>query len=662
MSLDDFSSPENLDDSTILDKMMEEATRYLKIHEEKFSISFDLSNDQKYPMPKWFGDQKLYSDILQTYSTEIKKLKEKEELLKNQLSLLNSNQGGKENDISQQIRELTRQRDNLRKQTQQAKDSKDQREKVKNYDANRLREREKELRSLQAKIEKMEENKKEYETNLLQYTDEIEKVYKENKQVQMLLNKATKDVETFRRDLAEHQNAVTDCCRQREELTKKNDALAKRVNELEAEKTESDLKIQKIQELLSDHDQMIAAHDLAQKQLQREEEIEKTAIAKMNESLEAATEYNNEANRLKTEAASLKQEVERSRQNLSDTLANLKENARRKITAINYNYEGKIEEADKQLTKLLEENAQLSASIETLRRQLTFIESQNAVLRADDGRGKTAFEEFTRGAKTQLDVLNSQLSDLTRESQKLKDEEQRQKSKLAAAESEAEKTNSAARKNVDKLESDLAQIKASLSEAEAAGAALLAENNRLQSELSRVTVDSKRNIELKVAEKDTELRMLSSKLDETRRSHIEKMSQLQKVFLQNKRFAEQWKAAAENAAATNEQQLQEKEDQVIKTQQQVAQLTAEVQNYEAEAEQAKAVLIKKQEEIAQLRKEVEQAEMKESKQKAQLAALADQQLQYASQKAQMQNEIDEKKTTLKRMQREYQKLVKANKQ
>jgi hypothetical protein len=79
----------------------------------------------------------------------------------------------------------------------------------------------------------------------------------------------------------------------------------------------------------------------------------------------------------------------------------LKQGARHKVDAINQGSEGRIIDADKQL---LNDNAQFAASMEVMRWQLEFVESQNSLLRTSDTPGKGAFDEFTRGATGQLEM------------------------------------------------------------------------------------------------------------------------------------------------------------------------------------------------------------------------------------------------------------------
>jgi len=373
----------------------------------------------------------------------------------------------------------------------------------------------------------------------------------------------------------------------------------------------------------------------------------------MKEAVNSAEESKAEAERLKRESSSIREEVQRAKQNLTETLASLKAGAKRKVESINQTYETRIVEADKQFTQFLNDNAQLTASIETMKRQLQFLESQNSLLRSGDTRGRSAFEEFTRGANAQLELLNSQLEELTRDSQRLREEEQRQKAKLANAESDSQRSSSTARKTVDRLENDLAQVKARISEAEAQGKALIAENARLSSELTRVNVDSKREIETKISEKDNEIRLLQGRLDEMRRNHIQQTGELQKVLLENKRHADRWKEAAENVAVESKHGLGQAEQRTQQFAQKVAAYNVEIQRQEAEAAALHELIAKKQQEARDLQHEYEVLERKLFDEKTQLDALYEQQMQGANQRELLQNEIDQKKIEYQRLKRQY---------
>jgi chromosome segregation ATPase len=339
-------------------------------------------------------------------------------------------------------------------------------------------------------------------------------------------------------------------------------------------------------------------------------------------------------------------------------LVNLKAAAKKKVDTINQGYESKIIEADRQFNQLLNENSQLAASLEVMRHQLSFLESQNTVLRADEGRSQSSFEEFTRGASAQLEMLNTQLEELTKESQKLREEEQRQKSKLANAEADIDRSLSGARKTVDQLESDLAQVKLSLNEAEAQGKALMSENSRLNSELTRVSVESKREVELKIGERDNEIRLLQGRLDEMRRNHIQQTGELQRVLLENKRHADKWRETAENVAIESEQGLEEAEQKTQQYAQKAAAYGAEIERQEAEAAGLQQVIAKKQQEARDLQAEYELVQRRLFDQKTQLDALYEQQLQFANERELTQNEIDKKKTEYRRLKREYVARVK----
>jgi chromosome segregation ATPase len=250
-------------------------------------------------------------------------------------------------------------------------------------------------------------------------------------------------------------------------------------------------------------------------------------------------------------------------------------------------------------------------------------------------------------------MLSSQLEELTKESQKLREEEQRQKSKLANAEADIDRSLSGARKTVDQLESDLAQVKLSLNEAEAQGKALMSENSRLNSELTRVSVESKREVELKIGERDNEIRLLQGRLDEMRRNHIQQTGELQRVLLENKRHAEKWRETAENVAIESEQGLEEAEQKTHQYAQKAAAYGAEIERQEAEAAGLQQVIAKKQQEARELQSEYELVQRRLFDQKTQLDALYEQQLQFANERELTQNEIDKKKTEYRRLKREY---------
>jgi chromosome segregation ATPase len=364
----------------------------------------------------------------------------------------------------------------------------------------------------------------------------------------------------------------------------------------------------------------------------------------MKEAVNSAEEFKAEAERLRRESSSIREEVVRAKQNLTESLASLKQGAKRKVDAMNQAYEARIVDADKQLMQLLNENAQLAASMEVMKRQLQFVESQNSLLRTGDARGKGAFDEFTRGA-------TGQLEELTRESQRLREEEQRQKAKLANAEMDSERSSAAVRKSVDRLENDIAQVKAKIAEAEAQGKALFAENSRLSSELSRIGVEAKRDIEVRTNEKDNEIRILQARLDEMRRNHIHQTGELQKVLLENKRHADRWKEAAETVAVESEQGLEQAEQRTQQFAQKVAAYNVEIQRQEAEAAALHELIAKKQQEARDLQRDYEVLERKLFEEKTQLEVLYEQQMQFASQRELLQNEIDQKKIEYRRLKR-----------
>ncbi|OHT17613.1 hypothetical protein TRFO_00871 [Tritrichomonas foetus] len=508
------------------------------------------------------------------------------------------------------------------------------------------------INALKQGIEELKARREESIQALTELMQKIEEISEENGIIAQKLKNSSAQIHKLEEFLHQCRADTEHFQQERDTNYKKNEALTQQMKTLSVECAESKHKIDHLKEQLQDHNQMLAAYDLAKKQLEREKGIETTVIEKMKEAVNSAESFKEEAERLKRESMSLHDEVNRAKSQLSDTLTNLKLGAKKKMEAINSNYESKILEADKQFTQLLNDNAQLTATIETMRRQLSFLESQNSILRSDDGRSKTGYDEFCRGATSQLEILQSQLEELTRESQKLKDEEQRQRMKLTTAESDSERAVSAARKNVDKLESDLAQVKASLSEAEAQGSALLAENNRLNSELTRVSIDSKRDMELRIAERDNEIRMLTGKLDEMRRSHIVQTADLQRVLINTKRHADRWKTEAENVAIQSEQGLEETEEKTQMYAQKIASLNAEIERQEGEAVSLQQLVSKRQQEARDLQVQYESLERIVFDQKTQLDALYEQQIQLASQKEDIANRTDQKRTELKRLKRE----------
>ena len=603
-------------------------------------------------VPKWFPYPKYYEDILSKYYNIIDDLEKKYDDIKAAIAQLKQQINQPSNDKTEQYRRLRDKRDQLARQKRDLLRQLDVKDQNNAKYQQELEQRESKLTQYKIAIEQLENEVNVKEQKLGELIIEVEKFSHENDVIAKNLKKSAADIHKNEEFLHQNRIDAEHFQKERDMNYKKNEALTQQMKSLSVECTEAKHKIDNLKEQLQDHNQMLAAYDLAKKQLEREKSIETAVIEKMKEALSNAESFNDEAERLKRESLSLKDEVNRTKQQLSDTLANLKSNAKKKIEAINMNYETKIIEADKQFTQLLNDNAQLSATNETLRRQLTFLESQNSILRSDDGRSKTGYDEFCRGATSQLEMLQAQLEELTRESQKLKDEEQRQRMKLAQAESESEKAISAVRKNVDKLESDLAQVKASLSDAEAQGSALLAENNRLSSELTKVSIDSKRDVELRIGERENEIRLLTSKLDEIRRNHITQTADLQRVLINTKRHADKWKQEAEKVAVQSEQGLEETEEKTQLYAQKIASLNAEIERQEGEAVSLQQLVAKRQQEARDLQIQYEAVEKRVFDQKNQLDALYEQQLQFATQREDLANRIDQKRTELNRLKRE----------
>lgn len=639
-------------DEEFLNKMLGEVNTYIDKYalqnEESGFNEIIMSQTPDYSMPPWFTNVNAIETLLKQYISKTNQVNKIKNTLQKQLELLTEKT---EPTATIDIDGLNRQRDRLLRQVQDRKNYLEQLKQQDRY-AKSMQNQQYSASNYRSEIDKVSVQLDEIKKKINERTIAFQKVCREEKQISDAFVKATSEITALAKSLKKCEDRISDIVMQRVKLEDENNELQKKIAELETEKTKGDLKKKQIEDELADHDQMLAAHSLAEKQLQREREIEESALAKLSEAEAASKDYEIEAQRLHNEANSMKEEVKRARQNLTDTLTSLRENARRKITQINFSYEQKIEDADKQLSRMLEENAQLSASIETLRRQLTFIESQNAVLRADDGRGSTAFEEFSRSATAQLDVLTSQLGDLSREAQRLKDEEKRQKARVSTAEIDVERTVSTARRSLDKTESELGQVRTMLSEAEATSASLAAENQKLQAELERAQTESKRSLEMRIAEKETELRVINGKLDEARRSHIEKMGELQRAFNQTKRYSQQLQTEAENTATRNEAELQDKEEELDHLDQLAANLEAELNRLESEGKQSHAMIIKRQQDLANIKREQELAQQRELEQKTQIDQLNEQQIRLVSQREQLQNDVDEKKTQLKRIQRQ----------
>ena len=638
--------------------MIEQSRRRLDAFKKQFGQfgyddDFDQPTGNELPLPSWFPNPQVYRGLIKTYHDvfqDLKKAKSNISRAIRQLKKPVSNGNAEKERIIESLKQRQAQLTTRKQELLKRKAANDQRREMSGVQqANKQNE----LNELQQRIMALEKEREVHQEWLNKCMEENDELLKDNEQIGRALKRSTMEIAKLQTKLSQSQAETQEFIQRRNENQKKNEALTQQMKNLESEKVEAEYKIKHLQEQLQDHDKMLAAFDLANKQLARERAIEASAISKMKEAVNSAEELNEEAKRLKREASSIRDEVNRAKQTLSETLVKLKADAKRKVDSINANYEARITEADKQFTQLLNDNAQLSASIETMRRQLSFLESQNGVLRSDDGRGRSSFEEFTRGAKSQLEMLNSQLEELTRESQRLREEEQRQKTKLANAESDCERSNSGARKNVDKLEADLAQVKANMNEAEAQGKALLAENERLNSELTRVNVECKRDVEVRVAEKENEIRLLQGRLDEMRRNHIAQTGELQRVLLENKRHADKWREAAENFAVESEQGLEEAEQKTQQYAQKAAAYQAEIERQEAEAASLQQVIAKRQQEARDLQSEYEQIEHRLFDQKTQLDALYEQQLQFANKRELTQNEIDKKKTEYKRLKREY---------
>lgn len=636
--------------NNFLQNIIERSGIILKIFNKEHGEFPDPETDIE--IPKWYPFPRYYEEILETYYNTIDELEQKSADIKAAINQLKQQINQPTNDKTEQYRKLCEQRDQLIKQERDIRRQLDMRDQNDAKYQQEVNARENKLEQYRNAIDQLDNERRLKEQKLSEIMAEVERFSHENQAIAKSLKKSASDIHKNEEFLHQNRIDAEHFQKERDMNYKKNEALTQQMKSLSVECTEAKHKIDNLKEQLQDHNQMLAAYDLAKKQLEREKSIETAVIEKMKEALSNAESFNEEAERLKRESLSLKDEVNRAKQQLSDTLANLKMNAKKKIEAINSNYEMKIIEADKQFTQLLNDNAQLSATIETLRRQLTFLESQNSMLRSDDGRSKTGYDEFCRGATSQLEMLQAQLEELTRESQKLRDEEQRQRMKLTQAESESEKAISTVRKNVDKLESDLAQVKASLSDAEAQGSALLAENNRLSSELTKVSIDSKRDVELKISERENEIRLLTSKLDEIRRNHITQTADLQRVLINTKRHADKWKQEAEKVAIQSEQGLEETDEKTQLYSQKIESLNAEIERQEGEAVALQQLVAKRQQEARDLQIQYEAAEKRVFDQKNQLDALYEQQLQFATQREDLANRIDQKRTELNRLKRE----------
>jgi chromosome segregation ATPase len=652
---DDWENPEHI--NKFLDYLIHQSRERLDVLRRQCEMDpdeFERIRGDEIPMPEWFPRPQLYHELLVSYHEAFLELRRAREGLKAALAQLR--RSTREDADAGQAREL----ESLERRHRQLLEEKRRRMQVRQTGDSRrelfavsLQHRVAEHEALRQRVAELEEDRAQHEATLRQCMEMNDTIAHENETIRKALQQSTVEINRQQSAVQQTQQDVEELIRRRNENQKKNEALMQQMKALESARVEAEYRIRHLQEQMQDHDKMLEAFDLANKQLARERGIEQAAIAKMKEAVNSAEEFKAEAERLRRESSSIREEVVRAKQNLTETLTSLKQGAKRKVDAINQGYEGRIVDADKQLTQLLNDNAQFAASIEVMRRQLQFLESQNSLLRTGDVRGKGAFDEFTRGATGQLEMLNGQLEELTRESQRLREEEQRQKAKLANAEMDSERSSASVRKSVDRLENDIAQVKAKIAEAEAHGKALFAENSRLSSELTRVEAESKRDVDVRISEKDNEIRMLQSRLDEMRRTHIHQTGELQKVLLENKRHADRWKEAAESVAVESEQGLEQAEQRTQQFAQKVAAYNVEIQRQEAEAAALHELIAKRQQEARDLQRDHEVLERKLFEENTQLEALYEQQMQFASQRELMQNEIDQKKIEHRRLKRQY---------
>lgn len=648
---------DHVDDiDTFLDYMISESQKFLDRYRNEMeeSSDYDKVAGNEIPFPPWFNNPEIYKPLLTTYSNVLQELETQNDDLDKAIKQLKQKCEVRVDPKKEEtLQNLRRKRDSLLQQKDQIRlMQQSSRDKDKNYQ-NELQAKQAKLQQLGAVIEELEKDNKNKERELQSLIKDLDQVAKENQLISHQLKSTTAETQKNESKLQKCKADIEHFKQQRDLNYQKNESLKQQMEALSRECTEAQFKIDNLKEQLKGHNDMLTAFDLAKKQLEREKGIEQAVLTKMEDAVKRANDYNQDAERYKQESESLKVEVNRTKKDLSDTLKKLKEKAKNRIASINAEYEQKIIDADKRFARLLDENAQLAAKIERMNIQLSFLETQNSALRANESRPRTGYESFWRGAEEKLKDLQNELEDLTRKTQIKKEEELKQQMALRSKEAENEKALSAARETVDKLEADLAQVKASLSDAEAQGSALLAENNRLNSELTKVSIDSRRDVELKIAERENEIRLLTSQLDDMRRSHLQQKADLQTLLLKTKRHADEWKQQAQKVATQSEQGLEETEEQTQIYAQKIAALNAEIERQESEAFSLQQLVIKRQQEARDLQMQYEAVEKRVFDQKTQLDSLYEQQMQFATQREDLANRIDIKKTELKRLKREH---------
>jgi len=384
------------------------------------------------------------------------------------------------------------------------------------------------------------------------------------------LHKTTVDTKKFRSFLEEMNAFSEQISKHRAVLDQRQQQLLSIISKLESSKVENSKKLNRLEEELFDHKQLINSYHVLEDKIKKQEQQQENVLNQMINAVELAEEASAESQKQRLTRDMYNEELARIKSVIQSSEAKfgISVNEHEKVLATRY--ENAIGALKMRISQLMSDNQQVSYAKDSLEKQYKTAFQENSILRASKAdNGFSSFIESISSIKAQIEGCYTKKEQLESEIElsTLNIEDMRTKSMNILDQSNSQQIQILKKKEI--IEMELEAHKATLKSIIEKNTKFMAENQTIQSQISTIEVLGQSDIQREIKTRENEIRELNNKYQDIIKVNEEQINDIHQTILAVRSNADKWKLKAESIDSEAEDEHKKLDNEIEDIHQQI---------------------------------------------------------------------------------------------
>ena len=507
-------------------------------------------------------------------------------------------------------------------------------------------------KNLQKKIGQMQELERNCIANLDEYSNE-------HKTLLQNLSQTTEDTKKYRASLNEIDAFIKQIRKHKNLLSQRQSQLVQMISKLESTKIESSKQIAKLEDSLSEHQQLISSYHNLEDKIKQQEQRQEDALAKMISAVELCESANADSQKARMTRDIYSDELARIKDVVASTEVKFNDAVAEQESQMKSKFESALSAIANRIKIIESENQQLEATKDGIMKQKNSTSQENSILKATKSdNGFSAFVENISSLKAEIEASFTKKEQIQASIEQSKQNAEALRDKESQTRSFARTENALLLQKKQHYEMELEMQKSVLKEILAKNARLTSENTRLQNEISQLQRANEDAVSDELKNKQTAISEMQIQFDEITKANEKAITEVQQTILSYKQNAEKWKLKATSISTDAQTDNENMENDIASLQDRIESLLNAIIEKKQDSARIKVSIEDSTQEIMHLKDTIQLLEKKQRRNQYEIEKRTAMQLEFARTQQKYKDTIDRADLKIKQKDREIKALKK----